>query len=200
MVNIKRQTAKKCKIKELLDGRYIKREGWEPNYLETNRGRISRVNILGTIISVEDNTLTIDDGTGKIALRSFDQKKSFSNKKIGDVVIVIGRPRVFNEQKYVVPEIIKKIENLKWIEHRMLELKDTESKPTKEEKIVSEEETTVDITDSLLKKISELDKGYGVKIDEVIKFFEPTTANRTINRLIEEGEIFEIKPGVVKTI
>jgi len=200
MANIKRQTAKKCRIKELLEGRYIRREGWEPNYLETNRGRISRVNILGVIISVEDNTLTIDDGTGKISLRIFDQEKTFSDKKTGEVITVVGRPRVFNEQKYIVPEIIKKIENLKWIEHRMLELKDTESKPTKEEKIVSEEETTIDITDSLLKKMSELDKGYGVKIDEVIKFFESTAANRTINRLIEEGEIFEIKPGVVKNI
>lgn len=202
MVNIKRETAKKCRIKDLINGRYVKREGWEPNYLETDLGRVSRVNILGIIIGEDEGVFTIDDGTGKIQVRSFDEEKKYSEKKIGDIVIVIGRPRVFNEQKYIVLEIIKTIDNLKWIEYRMLELKNVKTVPQQEEKIVPAEEQTnqVDIVDSLLQAISKLDQGYGVKIDDLIKQFEPVTANRTISRLIEQGEIFEIKPGLVKTI
>ncbi|MFC2135752.1 hypothetical protein ACFLTH_14140 [Bacteroidota bacterium] len=202
MVDIKRETAKKCRVKDIVNGRYIKREGWEPNYLETNLGRISRANILGIIIGEDEGIFTVDDGTGQIEIRSFDEQKKYSDKKVGDIVVVIGRPRVFNDKKYIVPEIIKKIDNSIWIKYRKLELNGIKSTPQREEKTIlnKEQSTGVDIVDSLLQKISELDQGYGVKVDELTKIFEPATASRTINRLIEQGEIFEIKPGIVKTI
>lgn len=199
-MSIKSEIARKCWIKDLLSGRYVKREGWESNYFETSVGRISRVNIIAVVISVQDNTIIIDDGTGMIQLRSFEQNKVFEQKP-GDLVLVIGKPRSFNEEKYVVPEIIRKIDDNKWIEHRKLELRNT--KPQLEEKkteVIKEEKPTTSQSDSLLKKIIELDTGNGVKISELLKFFDSNTINKTITQLIEEGEIFEIKPGIVKCI
>lgn len=204
MASIRRQTAKKCRIKDILKGRYVKREGWEPNYFETSIGKVSRANILGTIISTENDDFSIDDGTGIIQLRSFDEGDIFSGKKLGEVVLIIGKPRVFNEQKYFVPEIIKKIENPLWIKFRSIELKNNAAKSVVEEETIFEEKTVSDVSgnlvDSVMKKIIELDTGQGVKITDVISFFNSNETNNVINILIEQGEIFEIKPGVVKTI
>lgn len=204
MASIRRQTAKKCRIKDILKGRYVKREGWEPNYFETSIGKVSRANILGTIISTEKDDFFIDDGTGIIQLRSFDEGDIFSGKKLGEVVLIIGKPRVFNEQKYFVPEIIKKIENPLWIKFRSIELKNNTTKLVVEEETIFEEKTVSDISgnlaDSVMKKIMELDTEKGVKITDVISFFNSNETNNIINILIEQGEIFEIKPGIVKTI
>lgn len=204
MASIRRQTAKKCRIKDLLDGRYVKREGWEPNYFETCIGKVARANVLGTIISIENNICSIDDGTGLIQLRVFDEGSVFLGKKLGDVVLIIGKPRVFNEQKYLVPEIIKKVENPLWIKYRSIELKNNVSKPLVGEERIFEEKTVSDISgtlaNSVMKKIKELDGGQGVKITDIISFFNSNETNNVINILIKQGEIFEIKPGVIKTI
>jgi|TARA_B100000315_G_C14477651_1_gene541383 RPA family protein len=196
-MNVKRNTAKKCRIKDLLNGRYVKREGWQPNYFETLIGRISRANIIATIVSNQQNLIIIDDGTGLLELRIFYQKQFKYNT--GSTTLIIGKPRSFNNQTYLVPEIIKKIDNQKWIELRKLELKKIKYyKKIKEKQI--KRENTQNISENLLKKIFELDKGEGVKINDVLNFFESNNANSSINQLIEQGEIFEIKPGIVKTI
>ncbi len=69
----KRQVAFKVRIKDIIDGKYIVEEGWQPNYIITCSGeKISRVNIIGTIVlkSDEENlnykSVVLDDGTGKI--------------------------------------------------------------------------------------------------------------------------------------
>ncbi|MBC8494692.1 hypothetical protein H8D36_00900 [archaeon] len=201
-MTLTRQTAKKCMIKDILEGRYVRREGWEPNYLETNYGKISRVNLMGLIIGADEYSLTLDDGSGQISLRSFEETTILKGKLVGDIVLVIGRPRLFNEQRFIVPEIIKKIVNPKWIKYRKLELTRAKItiKPNNEEQSISEVKTESNITDALIKKITELDKGNGTIIEELFKYFEESKANRTINQLIEQGEIFEIKPGIVKVI
>ena len=262
MAEFKRETAIKCHIKDLLDGRFIKREGWEPSYIETKRGNISRVNIIGAIIKKEGEVLILDDGTGQIIIRSFEQDNKIAKTNVGEIQLIIGRPREFGDEKYIVPEIIKKIENSSWIMYRKLELQDetgpvvenkititeetSEDKPVETEKISQDEkpesepvktaeqpktqesvevednkiistsetkevlskpvkkieieEAKIDIVDSVLQKISELDAGVGVKIEDIIKHFEKESANATINKLIEQGDIFEVKPGIVKVL
>ncbi|MDP2750218.1 MAG: hypothetical protein Q8O89_05275 [Nanoarchaeota archaeon] len=124
----KRQIAYKINVIDLIEGRYVKEEGWEPNYVLIADGRkVSRINILAIVVSKQTGAgeypdLMIDDGTGKISLRSFGGGIDFDQFNIGDLITVIGRPREFNEQKYLVPEIIKKTDDKKWIEIRKLEL------------------------------------------------------------------------------
>lgn len=115
-----RNTAHKCNISEINTGRFVKKEGYESSYVITQYGNIARLNILGVVVSAETNTLILDDGTGKITIRSFEPLKKIP--ELGEVVTVIGKPRMYNNEKYVVPEIIKPVQNNKWIDYRKKEL------------------------------------------------------------------------------
>lgn len=124
-MSFERNTAIKCTILDIAKGIFIKKEGFESSYVITDYGNISRANILGVVVSIESNTLIIDDGTGKIPVKSFESLKKIPG--LGDVVLIIGKLRMYNKEKYIVPEIIKKIENNKWIDYRKKEL-DTRTK------------------------------------------------------------------------
>ena len=124
----KRQIAYKTRISEIISGTYIKEEGWTPNYIKTPDGRqLSRINILGTVLAVEEDvnfqSATIDDGSGKITIRTFEKTGLLNNLDIGDIVLVIGRPREYSSERYILIEIIRKIKNPAWLKLRSIELK-----------------------------------------------------------------------------
>lgn len=122
-----RQVARKIRLIDIQEGNYVKVEGeWDPNYVETPDGRkFSRANIIAVVsteptIDMSYETFTLDDGTARVPVRIFGQ--SSVQVELGDVVLVIARPREFNEQIYLVPEIVKKIHDNDWIKLRKLEL------------------------------------------------------------------------------
>ena len=204
----KRQVAHKIMIKDLLEGRYIKEEGWNPNYIKLKDGReISRVNILGAVVdklpikNINQQSVLIDDGSANINLRLFEETKLFDNIKIGDLVIIIGKPREFNKQIYLVPEIIKKIEDTNWIKLRRLELNRKKPKVKeilKEESLIEEEIITED--NDILSIIKTKDKGNGVDINDIIINLKNKNIEKIINDMIKIGELFEIKPGKIKIL
>ncbi len=54
----KRQIACKARIADLINGQYVKEEGWTPNYIITKQGKhISRINLIGTVISKTEEGL-----------------------------------------------------------------------------------------------------------------------------------------------
>jgi RPA family protein len=128
----KRQIAVKTRIADLINGKYIKEAGWMPNYILTKKGeKISRINLLGVVVTepivdISYRNALIDDGSGSISLRAFQENTMFDDLKLGDPIFVIGRPREYNGQVYLFPEIIKKIQNTKWIEVRKFELEQKE--------------------------------------------------------------------------
>ncbi|MBW2993456.1 hypothetical protein KY317_02685 [Candidatus Woesearchaeota archaeon] len=205
----KRQIAYKARIADIINGTYVKEEGWTPNYIKINERKISRINVIGIILSVENdenlNSAVIDDGSGTISIRSFEKENPFTNFSIGDIVLVIGRPREYSSERYVLVEIIKKT-SPEWLKLRSLELK-TPVKiqeppkppvPAKKEGIVEEEIITEESTpDNLLEYIKNNDKGDGVPFVELIKIAKEENA---IEHLLKEGEIFEIKPGFFKVL
>jgi hypothetical protein len=239
-VSAVRQVAMKVRLSDLTDGKYVRVEGqWEPNFIQTSDGRkFSRVNIIAVVASepVPDmnfNSFIIDDGTARVPVRIFGE--SDVKVKLGDVVLVIGRPREFNQQVYIVPEIIKEIRNNKWIEYRKLELRHlpasmkaepaeqapaqadqtalhediqesgdeagTEDKD-KEHPEIAKEKTKDEMNpvDMILEKISELDKGDGADTDEVISSLGIPEAEKIIENLLKEGEVFEISSGRIKVL
>ena len=103
-----RQVATHIYVKEVLDGQYEEREGWDPNLLHCARGAVSRVNILGALIR-QSGQLVLDDGTGQLNLRAFDEVPGLQTPD-GTVVQVIGRPREYQGTYYLVVEIIKPID------------------------------------------------------------------------------------------
>jgi RPA family protein len=209
----KRQIAYKARVKDLLGGKYVKEEGWNPNYVESGGRKISRVNLIGTIVSKESvesfQSLTLDDGTGKITARTFEKNIVLDSLDIGDVVLIIGRPREYGRERYVLIEIIKKIDNKKWILYRKAELDKVviEEEPVSEKEIKNEVEeisiTTEAISEGspaelILKRIKELDKGEGADFDEVTKGINE--GEKIISSLLSEGEVFEVKPGRLKVL
>lgn len=112
---IKRQTAYLCTAAQITQGSYIRREGWEPSYQEIDGKMYSRVRLAGVIVEVTPTQLVIDDSTGTVPLRVFDGR--LPQVTIGDVAIVIGRPRSFNEETFVLAEVVKKLADLSWVEY-----------------------------------------------------------------------------------
>jgi RPA family protein len=206
----KRQTAYKIRIKDILDSRYIKTEGFEPNYLEINGQEVSRVNIMGVIVgkSEQNNqkTLIIEDGSEKISARVFENTALLDSIDVENIVLLTGRPREFSSEKYILIETIKKIDPA-WVKVRKLELKtniadnklSSEDAALPNNKSPVEESIVISPANKLIKLIKEFDKGDGVSVED-ISSKGIQNIDVIINRLLKEGDIFEIKPGKLKVL
>ncbi|MFH1064560.1 MAG: hypothetical protein V1729_05745 [Candidatus Woesearchaeota archaeon] len=207
----KRQVAHKVRIADILNNRYVKEDGWLPNYISVGAKKVSRANILGVIVSKDAQegsqapNFMLDDGTGRLSLKFFEQGNSLD---VGDIVGVIGRPREFGAERYLVPEIIRKISNSKWIEVRKLELALSLHNTKKEEHsnapvVLDTEEETIEETNPL-SQIAEIikreDSGSGVSFEEISVKFSGSDPEEYVKRLLEQGDIFEVKPGRYKVL
>jgi len=131
---IKRLPAKKVRIFNLVNGKFFpgNKEEMKPSYLITPLGeKISRVNLVGSVtdkfLSEDENysTITLDDGSQAIRVKSFKEKVGLlKNIELGDLVLVIGKLKEFNEEVYVNTEIINKIEDPNYESLRKLEILD----------------------------------------------------------------------------
>lgn len=203
MAQFKREIAVICMVDDLLRGNFVRTGGWNPSYFSTELGDISRANLMGVVVSKEPTGgLLLDDGSGRILLRSFGES-SFTGVDTGDLVLVIGRPRTYNEQKYVLPEIIRKIDQ-RWGAYRQLQLSILRKKITpvkKEERVpIKESEQPVNYYQKILAFIRDLDTGSGADTEEVIKRSGAPNGDVLIKKLIEEGEIFELRAGKLKIL
>lgn len=254
--NVRRQIAHKVRVGHILGGRYVKEEGWLPNYIEIGSIKASRVNIIGVILSMntEDSgvsfqNIMIDDGTGNISLRSFDQDTKY-DVSVGDLVMVVGRPREYGAERYLLPEIVRKIDR-GWAEVRNLELKNLDieplavddsvplsepivqatpsthpvqdphiaieeavnevpitmgdihsesQKPSQEASTKTAEETVSNPCDKLIELIKRLDNGGGASFEDLVKNGSVENTEKLVRKLLEEGDIFEIKPGMYKVL
>ena len=206
--SFQRQVAYKVNISDLLDG-VITKDDVSAGYIKINGLNVSRANIIATVVYKSDDSsyasILIDDGTGKISLRSFENKGIFSNIDVGDAVLVIGKIREFSNEKYIIPEILKKINNIEWVNLRKLELKNNKliGSDSKILKIVGDgltEENNLGIGEEIYSLIRKLDNGEGVAVEDVINNSKNIKAESIINKLLENGDIFEIKPGKLKVL
>jgi hypothetical protein len=134
--------------------------------------------------------------------------------------LVVGRPREYMDEKYIVAEIMKKIENPGWVEVRKLELgqskvldqdNNCEVNITQEKEIKEDVKEQVkveeidggdadDINAKIFNLIKEVDQGNGADTQEVITKSNIEEAEKIITGLLEQGEVFEIKPGKLKVL
>ncbi|MBI2135001.1 hypothetical protein HYU09_03345 [Candidatus Woesearchaeota archaeon] len=198
----RRHIAHKLRVKDVLSSRYVKTEGAGSNYLQINNQEVSRVNIIGVVVQKSDmenySGIMIDDGTGKISARSFDDNLFLNSIGIGDVVLVIGRPREYIEEKYILVETAKKINPL-WARVRNQELKNLGLDEKNPAGIKDDEENFHESPkDRLLKTIKELDRGEGVSIDDLPSAI--VDVDKIIGALLREGDVFEVRPGKLKVL
>jgi hypothetical protein len=133
---VERATATKCSVADLLRGRYNV-NGSTLNYVETPYGEASRVNLVAAVVAKPGKrTLIIDDGSGQVEVRAFDDDSLFEPLSVGGVLLLIGRPRRHEGQTYVVAEICKLLSGPKWLELRRAEL--TRTLPAKTRSPVNE--------------------------------------------------------------
>jgi len=199
----RRRIAYKLRIKDILSSKYVKTDGINPNYLQVSSQEVSRVNVIGVVVQKSNmenySELIMDDGTGKISARTFENNFLLNNVDVGDVVLVIGRPREYLEEKYLVVEIAKKIDAL-WAKARKLELKDFDPQDNDDVKEGGGNKEIFDESrkNRLLKTIKELDKGEGVPVDDLHSALG--NVDNIVGVLLREGDVFEVRPGKLKVL
>ncbi|MDP3639918.1 MAG: OB-fold nucleic acid binding domain-containing protein [Nanoarchaeota archaeon] len=120
MTSYQRHVAKRVLLRDLLESSFMNAQVEEPDYLLTGTGqKIVRCQIMGVVVGKEQigsmANILLDDGTGKLMVRFFEENKIFDRVIIGDCLLVVGRVRVYNEEKYISAEITKKVEP-RWLQ------------------------------------------------------------------------------------
>ncbi|MBI2139147.1 hypothetical protein HYU13_06150 [Candidatus Woesearchaeota archaeon] len=204
--NQKRQVAFKMLIGDIALGEYIREEGeWMPNYISRGSRKISRVNIMGIVVTkeVQENgvaqNIVMDDSSGRIAIRTFGENVGFDDIKAGDGVLVIGRPREYLNERYIVAEIIKKIPDLCWIELRKKEMGPSAIPELPPWEMPEFADAPKDTILKVYEFIRSNDKGEGIDAQKVLEGLG-LEEDTTIQRMLAEGEIFEIRPGKLKVM
>jgi hypothetical protein len=227
--NYKRDVAYKISISQLISGTFVKSDGLESDYISLGDSKISRVNMIGTVVDKNKTeriiSFVFDDGDANITATFFDNIDYLdSNFKIGDVVLLIGRVNDFNGIK-INGEILRKIDK-KWADVRKKEVEGVFVKynnnsfnnsfvnETKKNELkdYSDEVNEFDLSNNNVQKspyqriwevIKEKDGGNGVDFEMIkdnIKDFEDEKIENICQNLLKEGEIYEIRPGFYKIL
>jgi len=199
----KRNIAYKLRIGDIIIGKPIM-DGERFSFLELGNKKIIRVNVLGNIVDRYQSegeskyiSLTLDDGSGQIRLKIFgDDVEKFKDVVQGNTVLIIGLLRSFNNEVYISPEILKPIDP------KYLLVRKLENEKNKIENAQPLEQTQMTaIKDKILETIKESENEGGIEIDKIImdlKESSPEIINQEIKKLLEEGIIFEPRPGKIR--
>ncbi len=200
----KREIAHKLRIGEILRGKpEIRNEGGRErfNFLELGDKRIIRVNVVANVIDkfISEGekrfaSLTLDDATGQINTKTFGEDvKLFQEINQGTTLMIIGMLRVFNNELYILPEIIKTIDP-RYLLVRKLEIE--KSMPKTE---VSNEKILV-VKDQIVDRIKQEEQNEGIDTEKLVMEIQadPSLINQEIKKLLEEGIIYEPRPGRVR--
>lgn len=191
---------------------------------------ISRVNLIGSVVDVFISpersfaSVALDDGSGTINVRTFKEDIGMlEGLKVGDMVMVIGRIREYNNDKYIIPEIIKNLNDPNWELVRRLELLKEYGMPKKvevkdfvevksgntvmvengSENVVSEQvgEVTSSSRNKILSLIEKADEN-GAEHSLILTNLGITEeeAAPILKELLSEGEIYQNRPGRYKVI
>jgi len=202
----KRHIAYKLRIGNILIGKPIVNEE-RFSFLELGDKKIVRINVLGNIVDRYESTsgdkerryifLTLDDGSGQIRLKIFsDDYEKFKDIVQGQTVVVIGVLRHWNNETYISPEIIREMDP-RYLLVRKLE--------TEKDKIINaqpvEKAQIVAIKDKILELIKNSEENNGIEVDEITQKFHETPQtiiSQEIQKLLEEGIVFEPRPGKIR--
>jgi len=225
---VERVTARKCSLGDIAGGSFVVKDG--ASHLETGHDRVSRANVIAAVVDRPGQTaILLDDGTARVEARSFDDSALFDNLLVGDIVLVIGRPREYQGQKYLVAEIAKRLGSPKWLELRKAEFSKMKKQPPTHTLPQTSEtvhravpgmqtahkaphpQQTRDTREE--KKPDDIAETPADRALAVIKRLDDGTGaaiedvlaaakceESTVTSLMAEGEIFEIRPGRVKVL
>ncbi len=193
-----RQTMIRSRIYDIVNGKFVRKEGLEPSYVLTDTGqRISRVNLLGTIVDKfmsEDgnySVITIDDDSDSIRIKTFREDVSiFDNLEIGDIVMVIGKVREYAGENYIIPEIVKKIADPNYESLHKLEIL---KQLIKQKKILEEINKEKDKLGNVEELKEHIRKKYDIDSDSLEGIFETLSID-------EETKEKDYKPLILEIL
>ena len=206
----KRETAHKLRINDLLKGNQIFEESEALNkrlkLIELGNKQIIRVNVIANVIDKYESdgerkfaSITLDDGSGQIRARVFGEDLSkFSNISQGDTIVMIGVLRSFNQELYILPELIKKTDP-RYLLIRKLEIE--KSFPSTDPTNLSKPKQEIKaLRDELINLIKNSETKEGIEKEEIILTLkaQPEIIVQEIQKLLEEGIIYEPRPGIVR--
>ena len=151
--------------------------------------------------------MLVDDGSGTIRLKVWgDDLDLLKEKKVGDLVLVVGRVNEFNDERYIRPEIVRTIET-DWALLRRLELVKTYGAPKKEEKVVvpvedkpqEEVEPSLAAREVIINTIEKFEEADEAKLIEACKMPRDKVMV-ALNDLLKEGEVFSPKKGLYRLV
>lgn len=194
---IQRQVAYRVGISDLNNGQFVKGAGeWDSNYILVDGKKISRINIIGAIIEImkdENNSYfnaLIDDGSGNIRIRGWKEEINlFDGLNVGDLVLLVGKIKDYTGSVYITPEIVRKLDNKKWLELRKLEMKQNGSVTVVD-----------DLRSAIVDKLKELDNQDGIEISELSRLLRiaEEEVEKDIEVLIKDGEVYQVRPGFLR--
>jgi len=205
MPSYKREIAYKLRIGDLLRGNQIFDETPQDSqtvqkkllHIDLGDKKIVRTNIIANVIEkyVSEGerrfaSITIDDGSGQIQLRVFGEDiHKFDELNQGDTLMIIGLLRSYNQQIYILPEILKK-QNPKYLLVRKLEIEKSQPKQVPKEEIKA-------FRDQIIEKIKSSESNEGIDTEQIVMDVkaQPKLITQEIKKLLEEGIIYEPKPG-----
>ncbi len=193
-MELRRLTAKKAFIGELVKGIFVPREGLESSYVLTRLGRrISRVRIIGNVVDVYENpsssylSLALDDGTGVIRVKAFDARELMGKIRHGELVEIFGKVKMQDGETWIAAEIIRKISDPNVEILRKLEIA----------KILSEQAKKVEKIKNILPQTSDIDELFSLLGEEIPKS-EIKAIVEAIEKFSEQGD--EGKRKIMKLI
>lgn len=202
----KRHIAYKQRIGALLSGQPVI-ENERFLYLNAGEKQIIRVNVVGNIVDKYENQgekkysfFTLDDGSGQIKLKVFgEDADKFSRVTQGQTVLVIGVLRSFNNEVYVSPEIIRKID-ARYLLVRKIEIEKIDSQKYISQSPEIKRKQFLDAKDKILELIKNSEENSGITVEELsLKLsISQEIINQEIQKLLENGTIFEPRPGKLR--
>lgn len=191
----KRNVAYKIRIGDLLNGTPISVDG-KFLYLDILAKKIVRINILANCTDKyvsegerKFGSLTIDDASGQIRIKVFGEDVALISDILqGDTLQIIGNIREWNNEIYIIPEIIKKVDP-RWLLVRKLEIqKDKKNLLTADSNTLKED---------ILNEIKGAEMDGGIELDKITMDIQasPDAINGEIKKLLEDGIIYEPRPG-----
>jgi len=195
----KRHTAYKLKIGDILTGNHIV-DGEKLKFIETNGKNVARVNLIANVVDkfIQDDekkfaSVTLDDASGQIKLKTFgDDIEKLKPFEQGDTVLAIGMVREWNKEVYITPEIIKK----KQPEYLLLRKLENDSQNSQ----VTDKKEITELKDKLITIIKREEANGGADVKNLISELQAKqdVVNQEIRKLLEEGTIYEPRPGKVR--
>lgn len=167
---------------------------------------IIRINIIANIIDSQSSesyrALTIDDGTGNIRIKAFSDSIALLEKlQVGDTILVIGLLRYFNDELYIIPEIIKSIDP-RWLSVRKHELEQEFGTIYNELISINKTARTSSLREEILDLVKTAEAEEGIDVEKIILQlnYPVDEIKKVLKQLLEGGEIFEPKPGRLRLL